>query len=356
MSAASPRPPPPEADEARASRASEGPDQLGLPAGSTAILLSALCHPGFTGRPYAVADGWAWYRWEHPDGGTGHVGLRTAEHPDHTEADDLAAQALAEAPTRHKGFGELAALVTRLVELDGVERQWKLERVAELLYGPARPSSHRERQLPPLHRWLALMERGLWRLDAPAPVNRAGRRSGTRRPSASVPTGAQPLLSIERATRCSATVRLDPRFAERMATTVVAVPSETFRLPQDGHHNPHGNRPSLATRVRTRIGAVYAYALRHGVDEPLDLGRLLERYAGVDLAPVTRRRRLATWFDDLTADLAATGARLGVGLATLPKRARRVLATALHLVAPIAQPPRQPASAATQARAPRPPP
>ena len=318
-------------------------------------LLLALCRRGDAHQPYTVVDGWAWYRWEDPAGHVGHVGLRTPEHPDHTKADELATRALAAAATCQRAYVELAALLSRLVKLDGAERQWRLERVAELLYGPARPNSHRERQLPPLHGWLALMERGRWSLDTTpaANRNRAQRRSSVKASALDPPGNARPLVSIERATRCSATARLDPGFATSLGTSVVEVPDHTFRLPQLGHTNPHGNRPSLATRARVRLGAAIAYR-RHRGEQPIHLEHLLVDYAGVDITPVARRRRLATWFDVLTEDLAATRGRLGVGLAAVPRRARHVLHTTLRLLAPEhLTGPRLASAAATQPLAPR---
>jgi hypothetical protein len=325
VSAPSPRPPPgPRADPATV-LAPESAERLRVPTGDQAWLLLALCRRDEAHQPYEQAGGWAWYRWEDSEGRVGEVGLRTADHPEHTHQDELAAQALTSAPLRQRSLVELAAVLSRLLELDGAERRWRLERVAELLYGPAQRSSHRERQLPPLHGWLALLERGHWRLGASQSPSRR-RRSKASRPSC--PPG--PLVTIERLTRCSATARLDPGFAASLASAVVEVPAETFRLPQDGHRNPHGNRPSLATRARVRVAAARAHSRHRGAE--LKLEQLLADHAGVDLAPVSRRRRLATWFDVLTADLAAIRARLGVGLAAVPKRARHILATALRLV------------------------
>lgn len=353
MRVAPPRPPPPpSAVDPSARRAPDDIDLVALPRGDVARLLFALCRRGEAHRPYEESEGWAWYRWEDADGRIGHVGLRTAAHPEHADADDLAAQALSEAPLRERSLVEFAAVVTRLVELDGVERTWRLERAAELLYGPARPSSHRERQLPALHGWLALLERGRWCLAGAASPNRAQRRSRAGQPS-QAPAGSGPLLRIERATRVSATVLLDPGLAQSLRAAVVEVPPETFRLPQQDHANPHGNRPSLATRARARVAAALAYR-PGGAD--IDLECLLARHAGVDLAPVTRRRRLATWLDDLSADLVAIAARFGVGLAAAPARARRALSTVFCLIAPEPRVPRRPASSAVQRRAPRPPP
>lgn len=346
-----PRPPPPSAADPPARRAPEGADLVALPTGDSARLLFALCRRGETRAPYEEVDGWAWYRWEDADGRGGRVGLRTAAHPEHTEADDLAAQALSEAPRRDRSLVELAALVARLLELDGADGSWRLERVAELLYGPATPSSHRERQLPPLHRWLALLERGRWCLGGATPANRAQRRSRSIRPQPSAAGG--PLLRVERATRVSATVHLDPGLAQSLRAAFVEVPPETFRLPQEGHSNRYGNRPSLATRARARVAAALAY--RPG-GPATDLECLLTRHAGIDLGPPTRRRRLATWLDDLSADLVAIGRRFGVGLAAAPARARRVLSTALSLVAPPHCVPRLPVPPGVPPPVPRPPP
>jgi hypothetical protein len=338
----------PPADTLAGRAPAEPAQRVRLPTSNQARLLLALCRRGAPHQPYAVVDGWAWYRWEDSEGGEGHLGLRTPEHPDHTDADELAERALAEVTTRQRAYVEVAAVLTRLVEFDGAERRWRLERVAELLYGPARRSSHRERQLPPLHGWLALLERGRWRLgDAEAPLRRRRRQ---RAAPAAPPSGARPLVTIHRATRSSATVRLDPALANSLASSLVDVPAETFRLPQRGHRNPHGNRPSLATRARVRVAA--AVAPRRDVD----LEQLLVDHAGVDLAPVSRRRRLATWFDVLTDDLAAIRRRFGIGLAAVPKRARHILDTGLRLVGADHDGPQGLAAATSQRLAARPPP
>jgi hypothetical protein len=317
-----------------------------------ARLLFALCRRGEAHRPYEESEGWAWYRWEDPDGQVGRVGLRTADHPDHNDQDELATQALTSAPLRGRSLVELAAVLARLAEYDGLERAWRLERVAELVYGPATRSSHRERQLPPLHGWLALLYRARWRLGtADGATNRSQRRAeAKRKPGRAI--DVDQLLTIDRDTRVSATVRLHPELARALASSTTAIPGETFRLARAGHTNPWGNRPSLATKARTRLGAVLAH--RPGGTE-VDLESLLVRHAGVDLAPVTRRRRLATWLDDLADDLVAIGTRFGVGLAAAPARARRILSTVMSLVAPEPRSP-GPRTPASPNGAPRPPP
>lgn len=287
-------------------------ESVQVPVAPVVRFLLALSVQGPARQPVKEHAGWAWYRWEGM-GGKGEVGVRTPDHRDHAPEDDLASWVVTTAPTRCRSYSELAAILTRLVEFDGAEGKWRLERVAELLYGPARPSSHRERQLPPLHAWLALLQRGRWKLG-----------SGP----------ARPLLTVERDSRRSAaTVHLEPQLAQALGAPRVEVPAQTFLIPQPGHHNPEGNLPSLAVRARARLAAVFAYCWRKRPDEDPLLEDILVGCGGLDVGPVTRRRRLNDWLDQLGEDLVHTATKLlGVGLAACPPPARQVLRTALRLV------------------------
>lgn len=298
-----------------------------LPTDKLALLLGGLCAEGPARQPVEERDGWLFFRWEGLAGGQGQVGIR---------ADDVECRAALErASTEPRAFVEFWAVLVRLLELDGKVGEWRLERVAELLYGPRSESSHRERQLPGLHGWVALLERGWWQLDATVEA-KADRRRGKGRPASYGGTFAGgPLIEVERTSRCRATVRLAPALAGLRTRAYVEVPAATFRLPQDGHQNPDGNRPSLAVRARTRIGAALAGRWRQRTAQPVALEEVLVRFAGVDLSRATRRRRQASWFDALTADLAAAWRGGGVGLAERAAPRRPVLRSLMRLVLPV---------------------
>lgn len=312
-----------------------------LPTGRVARLLLGLCRRGPAHQPPEVAEGWAVFRWKGLDGDAGEVAVRTSEHPDHTEEDDLALGALGRAPTEDRSYDELAAVLSRLLELDGQDGQWRWQRVGELIYGRR---SHPERHNPALRMWLALLERGLWHLEPPATTasakkSRRGGKASAAAPRAKARSGRR-LLALERLNRSSATVRLEPGFAAELAERSVSVPDEVFRLSQADHVNPEGNLPTRATRARVRLGAVL-WSQRTGEGEApqtredeVRLRGLLQDYAGVDVEPVSRRRHLAQWSDRVLEDLRAVVTDLALGLARVPERARQVLETVVHIARP----------------------
>ncbi len=307
---------------------------LRLPAGRVVRLLLGLCRRGPAHEPIEVRSGWANYRWEGPDGTVGKVAIRTPEHTEHTEPDELALEALRRAPGEDRSFDELAAILTRLVELDGADGQWRWQRVGELLYGRR---SHPERHNPALRGWLALLERGSWELglgpetaEPQAPRKRRGAKST--RGGRATTRGGRPLVHLERHNRSSATVRLDPAFAAELTAARVPVPAHAFRLTQDDHANPEGNLPTRGTRARVRLVAVLRPLSAQGAG--VSLRQLLESDAGVDVERVAKRRHLAQYIDRVLEDFCAAVTTLGAGLAHIPQRARSVLDTAVHLMGP----------------------
>lgn len=284
---------------------------VALPAGPLARLLSGLCRQGPTPEPVKVAKGWSTFRWRGLDGDEATLELRTAEHPEHTEADDQAAAALARATTAPRAAVELAAILARMVELDGADGQWRWARVTELLHG-ARTKT--DRHNPVVQGWLALLERARWRL-------RPG-RSG--RPL----VDGQAIVTLERHTRCSATVRLQAAVARQLAAECREVLATTLELVAPVP-NPEGNHPSRAVRGRARLAAIFA---TDASTESLQIDELMARYGGLDLAPVTRRRHTPGWTDHVLEELTAGLRAIGQHLAQVPQRARRALATVVHFV------------------------
>ena len=243
-----------------------------------------------------------------------------------------------------RSYDELAAILARLLELDGCDGQWRWQRVGELLYGRR---SHPERHNPALRAWLVLLERGLWQLGLSAPARSVNKSRNRTRANAAPPKGGRGLLHLERLNRSSATVRLDPAFAAELRAATSELPAHVFRLRLEDRPNPEGNLPTRATRARARLGAALAcWAHQPPGPEGLNarLNDVLERYGGVDIDRVARRRHLAQWADDLLEHLVAAASQLGAGLARLPARAGRVVDTVVRLGR--ARPP-QPASAPT---------
>ena len=312
-----------------------------LPTGPVAQLLLALCRRGPAHEPAEVADRWAVFRWNGADGHSGEVAIRTPDHPDHTEEDDLALEAIRRAPTEDRSYDELAAILSRLLELDGQDGQWRWQRVGELVYGRR---SHPERHNPALRMWLALFERGVWQLGPPAAsaatkkTRRASKGSAGSRPAKT--RRGRSLVRLERLNRSSATVRLEPAFAAELAETSVPVPEDVFRLSQPDHANPEGNLPTRATRARVRLGALLWWQRRdqaqppQGREDDVRLRELLQDYAGVDVEPVSRRRHLAQWTDQVLDDVRAAATTFGLGLARMPERARQALDTVVQVGRP----------------------
>jgi hypothetical protein len=271
-------------------------------------------------------SGWLVGQWKGPRGTAGRVGVR---------ADDAeAAAALEWVRTNPTAFAVVLALLVRLVELDGAEGAWRFERVAELLYGPRQANSHRERQLEGVHAWMVLLERGRWDLDGVAKPKAPKPTKRRRRAAAAPPTyGAHltgQLLVVERKNRAAATVRLAPAFAAALKQAGTLVPIDTFRLTQEGHSNPEGNHPRLAVRARARLAMAIAARWREANGQGVRLRELLEEWAGLDLAPMHRRRRSACWFDTIQGELRRVYELGGAGLAAVVHAERRVLDTVLR--------------------------
>lgn len=291
-----------------------------LPTSKLVLLLLALCRQQPEAR-FEKRDGWLYYRWTGIRGGQGMVGV-PADNPNLVDA-------LRRTTTETRSFVELAAILVCLATLGGVSGAWCLERVAELLYGKRLPKSHRERQLPPLKGWLALLEHGYWQLDT---GEGGGGRRGTKRPTPAIRiTGS--LLTVVQHTRCSATATASPSLAEDLRSAFsVVVPAALLLLPNRDHHNPWGNTPGLAARARIRLAGAIAGRWRSSTSQPVRAEELLGQWAALDLAPVRKRRRLRAWVRAAESELAGTASTGGPGLQTSPAWERQPLRTLFHLV------------------------
>lgn len=310
----------------------------------TARLLLELCRQGPAAEPYAVVDGIARYRWEAQ--GLGRVELAIPV------GDDVLVAAVARMATKPKAWMELVALLVRLVELDGVEGAWCCERVAELLYGPRRPgvSSHRERQTPPVAAWVRLLSEGSWSIDTrgdgegdrtatPPRGRRRGKSAKQLAPLHGLHLVGQPLVSLEWAAPSSkkATLRLHPELRACLGRVYVQLPAEELLVPQAGHVNPEGHRPSLAAQGRIRIAAAICARWRQHKPQPVKLDEVLGRWAGLDTVAVRRRGRLGTWFDTITERLTKLYEETGTGLSGVPAR-RGLLDASLSLMCHLPRP------------------
>lgn len=228
-----------------AARADPPPvSELRLPTGKVALLLLGLCRQGQALEPIDDrGDGRLWFRWQGLRGvGEGAVGILAD--------DEEALEALRRAPGAVRSYVELLAVLSCVHSLANADGQWRLERVASLLYGPRTPSSHRARQLPGIRGWLALLERGYFQLAVPADKGS--------RPAADVIAGQ--LLTMERSASGHArTVRPLPALRAALGSFTVLVPAAYFALADDGHHNPEGNLPGLPMKARLRCATSLAW-------------------------------------------------------------------------------------------------
>ena len=339
------RPPPGRASSAPAGskRATQGQELLGLPVGPVARVLLGACRPGSPLEPTEEREGWALYHLDDQSGTSVEVALRTSDHPDFGDEDAMAAAFLGRARSNPKALGELQALLAWVLERDGQEGQWWWGDVARIVYGPAAKSHHNDH----VRLAAALLCRGQWpRFADSTPPG----------PSAS-PWGGSPLLrfagqerceaSEARRCRCPRTAHLNPVFSRALAAQRHRVPPEQLRLPQEGHTNPGGRRPSRAALLRIRTVALQDWLAGEG--DPVASQRagarvrtvtfqeLLSR-AGIDVNAHIRRRHMGDLLSDVVAQLKATATWIGVGLREAPVRGRRLLATVFHLSGPKAAP------------------
>lgn len=246
-------------------------------------------------------------KWAAPAGdGTGMLWLRR----DHPRFEEHAATA-AECQT-NPAMGVLAWAVL-VAALEAHERGglWHLERAAELLYGPRDQwRSHRERQLRPLHRLVALFSECAWDLDAPVRPRKTKRKDSDVSPYGGHVQGQ--LMRIRRTNQRTATVHCgelaevwhDPK------APYVTMPAEYLLLDKPGHANPEGRDPSRAARVRFLIGLAMHNRYRaskrpsDGDLQAVNVEHLMDRWAGLDLERTKRRGHMQRHVDRHAGDVA----------------------------------------------------
>lgn len=307
-----------------------------LPTSKLVLLLLGLCRQprrsGIAGRggdgeaELEERDGWLYRRWTGLRGGVGMVGVPS-------DNDTLVA-ALRRTVGAPRAYVELAAILAMLAALGGRHGAWCLERVAELLYGKrlyakGHDKSHRERQLPPIKGWLALLEHGYWQLDVGETSQPAKRR---RKGSEGVRTLTGSLLRIEQHRHGSATAHVDEALAADLrGGFAVLVPAALFLLPRKDHHNPWGNTPSLATRARLRVAGAIASKWRAQTGQVVSGQELLEVWAALDVGRVQERGRVRAWVSAAEDELLSAADEDGPGLAERPAFERVPLATRFRL-------------------------
>lgn len=281
------------------------------------------------GRPDHV-----FFRWEGLNGGSGGVWVR--------KDDDQVLAAVRRAGHR-TSLVVAEAILARAYELHGVEDQWRLERVVELLYGPRNPRRSRQRQLVPVRDLAALFERGDFVLDAKVrpketTADRRARAKDKRNAKAELlaygATVTGPLLTVERSTTVSATVHVAPELLGAMRSSqFTAAPAGSFRLSEPGHTNPHGNRPSLAAKARYRLGAHRLERMRRNNGQRVQLAELV-RWSGLNEETITAGRRWHPHFQVALQELGRCGHSGGVtvsGPVAPMRRPRNVLLRLVHV-------------------------
>lgn len=302
--------------------------ELRLPTGKVVLTLLGLCRQGQVLEPIEDrGDGRLWFRWTGLRGvGEGAVGVLAD--------DDEALAALHRASGSVRAYVELLAVLSCVLTLANAGGQWRLERVASLLYGTRTASSHRARQLPGIKGVLALLERGYFQIAVPA--NKAARPAGRAQPASDVVSGH--LIAFDRSpSGVARTVRPLPAFLAALGSFTVLVPASYFGLSEPGHRNPEGNLPGLAMKARLRLAAAIAARWRRNQPQAMRTEELLRDFAGVDSERVNRRRHVPQWAEEVWRVLKLAKA-IGPGLERVERsddddgddRARSLLRTFLR--------------------------
>ena len=284
--------------------------------------------------PHRRIDGWDCYAVEGLDGGRYQIALRSPDHPDFSEKDELALAGLQRGATDVGGLPELQVVLSRLLEFAGATGLWCWQRVSEVLFGPgARPLRHNV----PAKQWVALLSRARVTYDP--------------EDSTSPETWTQ-LVTLEEIHRSSRTVHLDPAFHRELAGVTYPAAVATFRFasptepvdrndPGAGERkvaNPEGNLPSRRARARIRASALLEVAPRRPGEKPKrEFEKEIEPLlidAGMDLDRVKRRRHVPRWALDACGELVKACTLLGVGIATVVQRAGSVLRHKLRVRRP----------------------
>ena len=149
------------------------------------------------------------------------------------------------------------AVFAKAFELHGQEGAFCVERVVEILHGPRNQRRSRQRQTRPVADLMLFFEKGYFILD--------GRQKPPKRPlrrDTGQYTGVVrgPLLRRENKCGRVSTLRVNEDFYKLVtgekSATYSDVDTEILRLDIKGHTNRHGNRPSRARRVLSKVACV----------------------------------------------------------------------------------------------------
>lgn len=248
-------------------------------------------------RPDGLEPGWVMVEWRGlavADGRRQLLALREEDLP------------LLDAARQPHGFNVARAVLTQAFQLRGRAGAWQLERILELLHGPRDQRRSRARQAVPVRALVELFCRGHFVLDGELDSTKDKRRprpGGLKREDYGG-AGQGAVLVVDQDEAGQRTVRLGPALADLIGekTPAVYLPVEEFRLAETGHHNPEGNRPTLATKGRIRWAARLFGKLRAS-GQPVRFEQLL-RWGGVDVERIGRRRHWETHRRELQALLA----------------------------------------------------
>ena len=310
---------------------------LDVPTGQRARLLYGLARCRPLPRPDRRVEGWDCYAAEGLDGDRYQIALRSPDHPDFSEEDELALAGLHRGAADVGGLPELQVVLSRLLEFTGAAGLWCWQRVSEVLFGPgARPLRHNVAA----KQWLALLSRGRVAYDPDASTS---------------PEIWTQLVTVEEIHRSSRTVHLDPAFHRELARVTYPAAVATFRFasptepvdrtdPTAGERrvpNPEGNLPSRRARARIRASALLEVAPRRPGEKPKrEFEKEIEPLlvdAGMDLERVKRRRHVPRWALDACGELVKACTLLGVGIATVVQRVGSVLRHKLRVGRPPAE-------------------
>jgi hypothetical protein len=317
-------------------------DYARLPTSKLARLLLELFRQGdaLPGEP--DADGTVRFSWSADALGTGSVAVPAG--------DDQLLELIGAARSDSHLWVELAALLTVLLQVDGVAGAFRPDQVLELtlsapthppptlqslnagrseLGKPAKPDRHHpERHRPHVRALLRLLAEADWQITlSHNDADLVGWVDG-------------PLVDLAdpNADGAPQTATLVAGVHQALGVFTTLVPRRAYRLRDRKHSNPEGNLPSRACRARIRLAGAMAQRWRAHTGRRVSMQEIIETFAGIDSGRFGRRGRLVSLLQHGLDELADHYQAGGAGLAAVPplERLQRPL---LRLLVSLVMPP-----------------
>jgi hypothetical protein len=273
-----------------------------------------------SGEP--AADGSVRFTWSADALGTGSVAVPAGD-------DQLLALIGAARSDSHL-WVELAALLTVLLQVDGVAGAFRPDQVLELtLRAPTRRSPtlpsrhagrreqgaqarpdrrHPERHRPHVRALLRLLAVAHWQITL----------SHNDTDLAGWVDGPLVVLADLDADGVPQTATLVAGVHHALGVFSTLVPRRAYRLRDRRHANPEGNLPSRACRARIRLAGAMAQRWRARTGRRVSMQEIIETFGGIDSGRFGRRGRLLSLLQHGLDELADHYQAGGAGLAAVP--------------------------------------